>query len=129
MPRRQKQMTFLSGGLVALAALATGGMSAAAPDSPVQMSNLRIASIATNGISGYEVVDVEGDRVGEVVQVTTDDGGQARWLRVALDDGGEVTVASFRAMLDARHETVQLKLPYDLVVRRAEPETLSSLST
>ncbi|MDP3740046.1 MAG: hypothetical protein Q8R02_21865 [Hyphomonadaceae bacterium] len=125
MPRRQKQMTCLSSGLVALAALATGGMSSAAPDRPLQMSNLRITS---GGIAGYEVVDVEGARVGEIVQVNTDDRGRARWLRVALDDGGEVTLASFRAMLDSRHETVQLKLPYDLVVRRAEPETLSSLS-
>jgi hypothetical protein len=123
MPRRQKQLTCLSSGLLVLAALATGGMSAAPFQEPLRMSNLKV-----QGLAGFEVVDVKGVRIGEIIQIDTDDRGRARWLRVDLDAGGEIRLASFRATLDARRETIMLQLPEDIVVRRAEPETLSSLS-
>ena len=128
MPLRQKQMTFLSGGLAALAALATGGMATAPPEGPVRMSNLRIASVTSEGIAGYSVVDAEGFRIGEIIQVDSDNSGKARWLHVDLDAGGEVKLASFRGWLDARNQSVKLQLPEDIVVRHAEPDTISSLS-
>jgi hypothetical protein len=128
MPLRQKQMTFLSGGLAALAALATGGMATAPPDGPVRMSNLVIASITSEGIAGYSVIDSEGFRIGEITEVDSDRRGKARWLHVDLDAGGQAKLASFRGWLDARHQAVKLQLPEDIVVRHAEPDTVSSPS-
>lgn len=122
------QTAYLTGGLAALAALATGGMVTAPPEGPLRMSNMKIAEAASGGLAGFQVLDEKGARVGEVMGVTSNEDGQARWLRVELDAGGEVTLASFRAWLDARKQTVTLQLPEDLVIRRAAPETLSSLS-
>ena len=127
MPRRHKQQTCFSSdpasGLVLLGALAVGGMSAPPFQDPVRMSNLKV-----QGLAGFEALDVDGVRIGEVMHIDTDNRGRARWLHVDLDTGGEVRLASFRATLHARHETIVLQLPEDIIVRQAKPESLSELS-
>jgi hypothetical protein len=91
------------------------------------MSNLTISEFVRD-VDGFDVVDSAGVRVGETISVDTDKRGRARWVNVALDTGGEVKLASFRAWLDAREQTIALQLPDDLVQRRAEADALNSLS-
>jgi hypothetical protein len=110
--------------IVAVAlALATGGMRIAPSELPVRMSNLEV-----QGLGGFAVVDSTGLHIGQVVNVDADRRGHARWVRIALNQGGEARVASFRAWLDASERTIALQLPEDIVLRRAEAEALNSLS-
>jgi|SRR6185503_18938603 len=117
MDRRIKRMAWGTSAIAGLLALATGGMSMAPPDSPVRMSALRV-----EGLSGLPVRASEGKAVGRVVTVTVDSEGRTRYLRIALDEGGEATVASFRAWLDADGQGIALMLPEDLLLARAEAE-------
>jgi hypothetical protein len=87
------------------------------------MSNLEV-----QGLGGFAVVDSAGLHIGQVVNVDADRRGHARWVRIALNQGGEARVASFRAWLDASERTIALQLPEDIVLRRAEAEALNSLS-
>jgi hypothetical protein len=91
------------------------------------MSNLKVGELVRS-IDGFDVIDSAGVRVGETISVETDRRGLARWINVALDAGGEVKLASFRAWLDARGQTIALELPEDLVQRRAEMEAQSTFS-
>ena len=112
-----------SGVLAGMLAIATGGMAMASPDGPVRMSNLKIS-----GLAGFDVIDSSGVHVGEVISVDTDRRGLARWVNIALDQGGEAKLASFRAWLDAGERKIALQLPEDIVLRRAEAAALNSLS-
>lgn len=116
-------MTFSSsqkvwGAVIAGAILATGGMAMGSPDGPVRMSGLKVSDL-----SGYEVLDATGARVGEISRVETDRDGRTRWLNIGLDVGGEARVASFRADLDAHQKLVSLRLSEDLLVARADAQT------
>jgi sporulation protein YlmC with PRC-barrel domain len=123
MNRRHAKFAWASGLLAGALAIATGGMAMAPPDGPLRMSNLRIS-----GLAGFDVVDSNGGHVGEVISVDTDRRGHARWLTIALEQGGEVRLASFRAWLDAGERQIALQLPEDIVLRRAEADALNSLS-
>jgi hypothetical protein len=120
---RQRRMAWGSGVVAGILAIATGGMAVAPPDGPVRMSNLKVS-----GLGGFEVVDTVGVHVGKVISVETDRRGHARWINVALKQGGEARLASFRGWLDAGERTVALQLPEDIVLRRAEADALNSLS-
>lgn len=107
-----------------LAALvASGGMTIGPPDHPVRMSGLRVA-----GLAGYEVLDRSGERVGRIIKVEADSLGRTRWLRIALDEGGEAKVASFRADLDQINKLISLRLAEDILLARSEAEEVSSPS-
>lgn len=123
MTRQRARFAWSSGALAALLALATGGMAVAPPDGPVRLSNYRI-----DGLGGFAVIDSAGLHIGQVIRIEADRRGQARWIHVALDRGGETKVASFRAWMDAAKMTIALQLPEDIVLRRMEAEALSSLS-
>ena len=123
MTRQRARIAWSSGVMAGVLAIATGGMAMAPPDGPVRMSNLKVS-----GLAGFDVTDSRGVHVGEVISVNTDRRGRARWVNVALDEGGEVKLASFRAWLDAGERTIALQLPEDIVVRRAEAAALNSLS-
>jgi len=103
------------GAIVTGAILATGGMAMGAPDGPVRMSALKVSDL-----SGYEVLDRTGARVGEISHIETDRDGRTRWLNIGLDAGGEARVASFRADLDAGQKLVSLRLSEDLLIARAD---------
>ncbi len=128
MGRQRIRIAWGSGVLAGILAAATGGMATAPPDEPLRMSNLKVRDIVAD-IAGFTVTDSAGQHVGEVISVETDRRGLARRINVALDEGGEVELASFRAWLDARHETVALQLPEDIVQRRVEAADLRTLST
>jgi len=115
MTLKRAQMACLTGGLAALAALATGGMAMAAPDHPVRMSGLRV-----EGLAGHTVIDLGGLKVGEIIKVEADNLGRTRWLDIALDSGGEARVASFRAFLDAPRHVIAVSLSEDLLISRAD---------
>src|SRR5690349_15226538 len=115
--QRIKKVAWGTSAIAGLLALATGGMSMAPPEGPVRMSALRV-----EGLSGLPVRASEGQAVGHIVSVTADDEGRTRYLRIALDDGGEATVASFRAWLDADGQGIALMLPEDLLLARADAE-------
>jgi hypothetical protein len=115
MAANKAQMGCLTGGLAALAALATGGMAAAPPNEPVRMSGLKV-----DGLAGFAVIDLGGSSVGHIVRVEADSHGRTRWLDIALDAGGEARVASFRAYLDAPRREIALTLSEDLLVSRAD---------
>jgi hypothetical protein len=119
MTLKRAQWGCLTGGLAALAALATGGMSLAPPDHPVRMSGLRI-----EGLAGVAVLDRAGAKVGETIAVLADGNGQARWVDIALDAGGEARVASFRAFFDAGRRQISVSLSEDLLVSRADAGTI-----
>jgi hypothetical protein len=123
MTRQRAKIAWGSGALAGILAIATGGMAMAPPEGPVRMSNLKV-----DGLSGFDVIDVSGVHVGEVISVDADRRGHARWINVALDQGGEVKLASFRAWLDAGERRIALQLPEDIVLRRAETDALNSLS-
>jgi len=123
MIRKHARFAWASGLLAGALAIATGGMAMAPPDGPVRMSNLRIS-----GLSGFDVIDSSGAHIGEVISVEADRRGHARWLTIALEQGGEAKLASFRAWLDAGERQIALQLPEDIVLRRAEADTLNSLS-
>jgi hypothetical protein len=95
----------------------------APPELPVRMSNLEV-----QGLGGFAVIDSAGVHIGQVVNVDADRRGHARWVRVALNQGGEARVASFRAWLDASERTIAIQLPEDIVMRRAEADALNSPS-
>jgi len=115
---KRAQAACLTGGLVAMAALATGGMALAPPDRPVRMSGLRV-----DGLAGHLVVDPAGVKVGKIIRIEADSHGRTRWLDIALDSGGEARVASFRAFLDAPRHVIALSLSEDLLVSRADATT------
>lgn len=106
------------GAVVAGAILATGGMAIGSPDGPVRMSGLKVSNL-----SGYEVLDATGARVGQIANIEVDGNGHTRWLNIGLDAGGEARVASFRADLDARQKLVSLRLSEDLLIARADVQT------
>jgi len=120
MAATKAKMGCLTGGLAALAALATGGMAAAPPDEPVRMSGLKV-----EGLAGFAVMDRAGSPVGHIVRVEADSHGRTRWLDIALDAGGEARVASFRAYLDAPRREIALTLSEDLLVSRADAAAAS----
>lgn len=105
------------GAIVAGAILATGGMAMGAPDGSVRMSALKVSDL-----SGYEVLDRTGARVGQISHIETDGDGRTRWLNIGLDAGGEARVASFRADLDAGQKLVSLRLSEDLLIARADAQ-------
>ncbi|HEY7797928.1 MAG TPA: hypothetical protein VIA80_04140 [Hyphomonadaceae bacterium] len=119
MTRRRAKIAWGSGALAGILAIATGGMAMAPPDGPVRMSNLEVREVVSD-IGGFDVIDSSGAHVGEAISVDTDRRGLARWVNVALDQGGEVKLASFRAWLDAGKQTIALQLPEDIVQSRAE---------
>jgi hypothetical protein len=123
MNRRHAKYAWASGLLAGVLAIATGGMAMAPPDGPVRMSNLR-----TGGLAGFDVIDSSGIHIGEVISVDKDRRGRARWVTIALEQGGEVRLASFRAWLDAGERQIALQLPEDIVLRLAEADELNSLS-
>ena len=104
------------------ATLLTGGMAMREPDGPVRMSAMKVSDL-----SGYDVFDASGVRVGEIASVETDDWGRTRWLNIGLDTGGVARVASFRADLDASRKLVSVRLSEDLLVQRAEAPSLPSI--
>lgn len=112
------------GAMVGGAILFTGGMAMGEPEGPVRMSNLKVT-----GIAGFEVLDLNGARVGEISRVETDGEGRIRWLNVELDAGGEARVASFRADLDARQRLVSLRLSEDLLIARADAAAAEAVSS
>jgi hypothetical protein len=113
--------------LAGILAIATGGMAKGPADGPVRMSNLNVSSLVKD-VRGFDVIDSGGVHVGAVISVEADRGGHARWINVALDQGGEVKLASFRGWLDAGERRIALQLPEDIVLRRVETEALNSLS-
>jgi hypothetical protein len=115
MTLKRAQLTCLTGGLAAIAALATGGMAMAAPDHPVRMSGLRV-----EGLAGHTVIDLGGLKVGKIIKVEADSNGRTRWLDIALDSGGEARVASFRAFFDAPRQVIAVSLSEDLLISRAD---------
>jgi hypothetical protein len=125
---RQRRIAWRSGVLAGIFAIATGGMAMAPPDGPVRMSNLKVNGHQVGGLGGFEVVDTSGVHVGEVISVETDRRDHARWINVALEEGGEVKVASFRGWLDIGERKIALQLPEDILLRRAEADALNSLS-
>lgn len=127
MTRQREKIAWGSGALAGILAIATGGMAMAPPHGPIRMSNLRVSEVVSD-VGGFDVIDSSGAHIGEAISVDTDRRGVARWINVALDQGGEVKLASFRAWLDASEQTIALQLPEDLVQSRAEAESLSSLS-
>ncbi|RYG38192.1 MAG: PRC-barrel domain containing protein [Burkholderiales bacterium] len=112
------------GAVVTAAILATGGMTMGGPDGPVRMSGLKVSDL-----SGYEVIDMSGARVGHVSRIETDGDGRTRWLNIGLDAGGEARVASFRADLDAHQKLVSLRLSEDLLIARAETPAIQAISS
>ena len=124
---RQRRIAWGTGVLAGILAIATGGMAMAPPDGPVRMSNLRVSEFVSN-VDGFDVIDSAGVHVGETVSIETDRRGLARWINVALDQGGEVKLASFRGWLDVRERTITLQLPDDIVQRRVATDALNSLS-
>jgi hypothetical protein len=124
MTRRRAKIAWGSGALAGILAIATGGMAMAPPDGPVRMSNLEVREVVSD-IGGFDVIDSSGAHVGEAISVDTDRRGLARWVNVALDQGGEVKLASFRAWLDAGKQTIALQLPEDIVQSRAEAGAIS----
>ncbi|HOY77412.1 MAG TPA: PRC-barrel domain-containing protein [Hyphomonadaceae bacterium] len=110
--------------VIAAAILATGGMATGGPDGPVRMSGLKVSDL-----SGYEVIDMTGARVGHISHVETDGNGNTRWLNIGLDAGGEARVASFRADLDARRKLVSLRLSEDLLIARADTRAIKAISS
>lgn len=81
-----------------------------------------MSGLKVSGLSGYEVLDSAGARVGEVIRVDADYKGRTRYVRVALDQGGEARVAAFRAYLDRANRQVDMILPADLIIAEAETE-------
>jgi hypothetical protein len=124
MTLNEAQKVSLTGGLAALAALATGGMAMGLPDHPARMSGLRV-----EGLAGHVVVDRAGEKVGEVIKVEADRHGRTRWLDIALDAGGEARVASFRAFLDASNRRIAVTLSEDLLVSRADQAAAEAPAT
>jgi hypothetical protein len=124
MTRRRAKIAWGSAALAGILAIATGGMAMAPPDGPVRMSNLEVREVVSD-IGGFDVIDSSGAHVGEAISVDTDRRGLARWVNVALDQGGEVKLASFRAWLDAGKQTIALQLPEDIVQSRAEAGAIS----
>lgn len=114
-----KRMAWGSAAIIGVLALATGGMAMAPPHGPVRMSDLRV-----HGLAGYVVNDSRGEAVGHIVRVDRDGDGRARFLRIALDQGGEVTVGSFRAWLDTEKASVALMLPEDILLSRVDAEAI-----
>jgi hypothetical protein len=102
-------------GAAGFLALAAGGLAMATPGAPTRMSELRL-----NDLSGYAVVDSQKERVGEVIKVSAGPKGRARQLHIALDGGGEVRVAAFRAYFNPRKREIELMLPQDVLFARAE---------
>jgi hypothetical protein len=117
MTQRGMQMTFLSTSLAVMLAISTGGMAMGLPDGPVRMSN-----IPTPKVAGYPVFDSHGEKVGELVRIASDDQGRARWIDVALAEGGQARVASFRAFIDLKRKEVDVVLPRDLLYARTGVE-------
>ena len=99
-------------------------MNAAPAEGVVRMSNLNV-----HGLAGYPVLDRTGAHVGTVIAVDANPKGQARWIHVDLDQGGQARLASFRAWLDARQKVVSVQLDEDLILDRAPDAGVSSLST
>ena len=128
MTRQRAKIAWGSGVLAGVLAIATGGMAMAPPEGPVRMSNLKVSGLQASSMGGFDVIDVSGVHLGEVISVDADRRGHARWVNVALDQGGEVKLASFRAWLDAGERKIALQLPEDIVLRRAETDALNSLS-
>lgn len=112
------------GAIVAGAILATGGMAMGGPEGPVRMSGLKVSDL-----SGYQVLDSTGARVGQISHIETDGSGRTRWLNIGLDAGGEARVASFRADLDAQQKLVSLRLSEDLLIARADAPAMAALSS
>lgn len=112
------------GAIVAGAILATGGMAIGAPDGPVRLSALKVSDL-----SGFEVLDRTGARVGEISHIETDRTGHTRWLTIGLDAGGKARVASFRADLDAGQKLVTLRLSEDLLIARADSQATDAISS
>jgi hypothetical protein len=111
----RSRLTIASGMAAGLVALFAGAaMAPRLPDGPVRMSGLFVS-----GLAGYEVHDSTGETVGKVIRVDADHDGRARYVHVALDEGGEATVASFRATLDAHAQVIAVKLADDLLEARA----------
>jgi len=127
MTRQRAKIAWGSGVLAGVLAIATGGMAMGPVKGPVRMSNLNVSNVVKD-VGGFDVVDVRGVRVGEVISVDADKRGHARWINVALDQGGEVKLASFRGWLDAGERRIALQLPEDIVLRRLETEALNSPS-
>ena len=111
------------GAIVAGAILVTGGMAMGSPEGPVRMSGLKVSDL-----SGYEVLDRTGSRVGEIRDIETDGDGRTRWLNIGLDAGGEARVASFRADLDAGQKLISLRLSEDLLIARADTQAIDPVS-
>lgn len=115
LPRKLAWISAALAGTVVLSATAVA--TTVEPDGPVRMSGLKVS-----GLSGYEVLDSVGARVGEVIRVDADYKGRTRYVRVALDQGGEVRMAAFRAYLDKPNRQVEMILPADLIIAEAETE-------
>jgi hypothetical protein len=125
--RQRTKIAWGSGVLAGILAIATGGMAMGPADGPVRMSNLKVSSLVKD-VGGFDVIDPSGIHVGAVISVEADRRGHARWINVALDQGGEVKLASFRGWLDAGERRIALQLPEDIVLRRVEAQALNSLS-
>jgi hypothetical protein len=106
------RLTALSAALIAMAALATGGMAMGPPIEPVRMSGVN-----ADKTEGYPVFDRYGEPVGHIASVENADG-RTMWLNIKLDDGNMARVASFRGFLDARARQVDLILTRDLLETR-----------
>ncbi|HEV7694045.1 MAG TPA: hypothetical protein VGO52_24645 [Hyphomonadaceae bacterium] len=106
------RITVLSAAVVAMAALATGGMVMGPPIEPVRMSGLNAVKT-----EGYPVFDRYGEPVGQIASVENADG-RTMWLNIKLEDGNMARVASFRGFLDARARQVDLVLTRDLLETR-----------
>jgi hypothetical protein len=100
---------------IGAAVLLTGGMALGQPEGPVRMSAMKISSL-----DGFAVDDWNGDRVGQIASVETDDQGRTRWLLIDLASGGTARVASFRADLDVRKHLVSIRLPAGQLMVRAQ---------
>ncbi|MDZ4759543.1 MAG: hypothetical protein SGJ21_00535 [Alphaproteobacteria bacterium] len=114
---RRRALAFASGLAAASLALATAAMTTVPhnPNSePEYMSGLKV-----EGLAGYDVVDLRGLPVGEVIHVQADHKGRTRYVRISLDGGGEARIAAFRASLNADQRRIGLHLPRDLVLAEA----------
>ncbi|HVY88653.1 MAG TPA: PRC-barrel domain-containing protein [Hyphomonadaceae bacterium] len=112
---RRPKLAVASGAAAALLALFIGSaMAPRLPDGPVRLSTLTLS-----GLAGYPVSDAAGDVVGKVIHVDADKDGRARYVRIALNEGGQARIASFRAMLDSRARIIAVRLPDDLIEARS----------
>lgn len=106
-----------AGCLAAILAFGLSAMSPAPSDGPVRLSTMNLHETGRQDLVGYPVYDRFGVEVGEVLSVEADHRGRTRILRLSLQEGGDVSLASYNVWIhDRRVLTHQAR---DLLKARA----------